>query len=36
VPPMTGATSGSLVLYEVCLNVPVPPPCATDAYLIWE
>ncbi len=37
VPPRTGTPNGSIILYEVCLNVPSDEPiCAEETYLIWN
>lgn len=36
VPPLPGLNNGKLMLYQVCLNLPQPPPCTTDSYLIWQ
>jgi hypothetical protein len=36
VAPFEDIKNGSLIVYQVCLNIPQPPPCATDAYLIWN
>jgi hypothetical protein len=36
IPPFENIQNGSLMVYQVCLNIPQPPPCATDSYLIWN
>ncbi|MDR3577693.1 MAG: hypothetical protein P4L50_27825 [Anaerolineaceae bacterium] len=37
IPAMPNLANGSLVAYEICLNVPVDnPPCISDSYLIWN
>ena len=37
VPPRSNTPNASVILYEVCLNVPSDEPiCAEDTYLIWN
>jgi hypothetical protein len=37
IPAMPNLANGSLVAYEICLDVPVDnPPCVSDSYLIWN
>ena len=37
IPAMPDLANGSLVAYEICLDVPVDsPPCTSDSYLIWN
>jgi hypothetical protein len=36
IPPLENIQNGNLMVYQICLNIPQPPPCATDSYLIWN